>query len=120
MKKLFFLLLLMTNVPAKGIEFNLSCKVTGQVLINTENGISEQASRYTDGLEVGDIFTVNFSYGSASYSYSLLIEIGLRPIASSSVLGSDDSSKHSDGLMFTHVYEGFGGSTSHANGCHKI
>ena len=102
----------MTNVPAEEIKFNLSCKVTGQVLINTENGISEQASRFKDGLEVGDIFTVDFRYASASYSYLLYIKINVDLIASSSVLSSEDSSKHSDGLMYTSVYEGFGGRTS--------
>ena len=79
MKKLLALLLLsplaVAQVPNNTTDFSLSCKVTGQVLIKTEDGVSTTYSNYTDGLEVGDTFPINFSYyTSGDFYYSLSIK----------------------------------------------
>jgi len=55
-------------------NFTLSCKVTGQVLIETKDGVSTAYSNYEDGLKVGDTFPINFSYSSSGGgNYSFLI-----------------------------------------------
>ena len=77
MKKLLALLLLsplaVAQVPNNTTDFSLSCKVTGQVLIKTEDGVSTTYSNYTDGLEVGDTFPINFTYSSRPDYYRLSI-----------------------------------------------
>ena len=66
MKKLLALLLLSPLAYAedetKEISFTLSCKVTGQVLIQTKDGVSTTYSSYKDDLEVGDTFPIKFNY----------------------------------------------------------
>ena len=78
MKKLLALLLLsplaFAQQPNSNMNnFTLSCKVTGQVLIKTEDGVSTTYSNYTDGLEVGDTFPINFTYSSRPDYYRLSI-----------------------------------------------
>tara|TARA_R110002153_G_scaffold113965_1_gene256518 strand:+ start:38 stop:601 length:564 start_codon:yes stop_codon:yes gene_type:complete len=79
MKKLLALLLLsplaFAQQPNSNMNnFTLSCKVTGQVLIKTEDGVSTTAGHYKDGLEVGDTFSIYFSYSSSGGDdYSFLI-----------------------------------------------
>jgi len=81
MKKLLALLLLsplaFAQQPNSNMNnFTLSCKVTGQVLIKTEDGVSTTYSNYEDGLEVGDTFPINFSYSSnGGDDYSFLVNL---------------------------------------------
>jgi len=79
MKKLILLLFLsplsFAQDGANKINFSLSCKVTGQVLIKTEDGISTKFSAFSDGLQDGDTFKIEFKLGlfnSGNYYLSIL------------------------------------------------
>ena len=66
MKKLLFILLLSPLSFAveykKQIDFNLECKVTGQVLIKSVDGVASTFSGYKDGYKIGDSFLINFMF----------------------------------------------------------
>ena len=62
MKKLIALLLLSPLAFAEDIEFNLNCKITGQIIMTTENGIAAKYDAVDGQLTIGDTFPVNFKY----------------------------------------------------------
>jgi len=62
MKKLIALLLLSPLAFAEDIEFNLNCKITGQSIMTTENGIATEYNRVEGLIGIGDTFPVNFKY----------------------------------------------------------
>ena len=72
MKKLITLLLLSPLAFAEDIEFNLNCKITGQSIMSTENGISTEYNGVDGLIGIGDTFPVNFKYtDSPSYGGSV-------------------------------------------------
>lgn len=75
MKKMFIALLLVPMVNAEeliDIKFNMSCKVTGQVLIKTVDGIATKYSGFTDDLKDGDVFDIVFALAEAYDGYYYL------------------------------------------------
>lgn len=56
-------------------EFNLSCKVTGQVLIETKDGKSNTYAGYDTGLDNGDVFNINFEFEFTKDSYDLYLGV---------------------------------------------
>ena len=62
MKKLIALLLLSPLAFAEDIEFNLNCKITGQTIMETENGIAAKYSGVNGQLRIGETFPVSFKY----------------------------------------------------------
>tara|TARA_B100000767_G_C19686941_1_gene502206 strand:+ start:50 stop:628 length:579 start_codon:yes stop_codon:yes gene_type:complete len=64
MNKVLVLLLISPLVFAemKTTQFNLNCKVTGQVLIESVEGVAKKYTHFTDSLLVGDIFSIKFEF----------------------------------------------------------
>ena len=64
MNKILVLLLISPLVFAetKTTQFNLDCKVTGQVLIETIEGVAKKYTHFTDSLLVGDTFSIKFRF----------------------------------------------------------
>jgi len=94
MKRLFLLLFLSPLSFAqeyKDLKFSLSCKVTGQVLIKTEDGVSTKFSSYIDGIKDGDTFNIEFEltyFTLINTFYDLLISIDSKDLFFSQILGS--------------------------------
>jgi len=78
MKKLFLLLFLsplsFAQEPFKDLEFDLSCTVTAQALIQTKDGKGETYSAYDGGLKNGDTFEIKFLM---NFSDDLGYELGI-------------------------------------------
>lgn len=79
MKKLITLLILsplaFSQEPKfKTIDFALTCKVTDQVLIATEDGKAKRYSNYENDLKTGDTFKITFKLGAAVKFYRLDIK----------------------------------------------
>ena len=62
MKKLIVLLLLSPLAFAEDIEFNLNCKVTDQVIIETKDGVVQRYTGYKGKVKIGENFPIKFSY----------------------------------------------------------
>jgi hypothetical protein len=62
MKKLIALLLLSPLAFAEEIEFNLNCKVTDQVIIETKDGVVQRYTGYKGKVKIGENFPIKFSY----------------------------------------------------------
>jgi hypothetical protein len=62
MKKLIALLLLSPLAFAEDIEFNLNCKVTDQVVIESEDGVVQRYTGYEGRVQTGENFPIKFSY----------------------------------------------------------
>ena len=77
MKKLLFILLLSplsySETEDINLSFGLICKVTGQVLIQSKDGVSYTYSGYEDGLKNGDTFKVNITFKTFLDTYTLYI-----------------------------------------------
>ena len=67
MKKLIALLLLSPLAFAEYFEFNLNCKITGQTIMTTENGIAAKYNRVETLTGIGETFPVNFKYADSIY-----------------------------------------------------
>ena len=102
MKKLLALLLLpslvFSQVEKNIVSFTLSCKVTGQVLIKTKDGVSTSYSSYRNGLENGDTFPIEFIYESNDNYYAL--KINANDIKVNTILQSSDSEGTMNGIEF--------------------
>ena len=78
MRKLFFLLLLPSFIfsAEESLSFNLSCKVTGQTIIESIDGVAKKYGSFTDGLKDGETLLVEIDYSSYTSinTYSLVIK----------------------------------------------
>lgn len=79
MKKLIAIILISPLAFSQGIEykpidFALSCKVTDQVLIATEDGIAKRYSNYEGSLKAGDAFEITFKFRAVNKFYRLDIK----------------------------------------------
>ena len=104
MKKLLALLLLpslvFSQVEKNTVSFTLSCKVTGQVLIKTKDGVSTTYSSYSNGLKNGDTFPIKFIYESNDNYYAL--KINANDINVNTILQSSDSKGTMAGIEFNY------------------
>lgn len=71
MKKMFIAMLLVPVINAKSfnIDFDMQCKVTGQVLIKSVDGVATKYSSFSNGLQDGDIFNIEFTLNTVDEAY---------------------------------------------------
>ena len=67
MKKLLTLLLLFPLAYSDEINdiydnFSVKCKITGQHILETEDGLAKSYSSYMDGMDIGDEFEIEFKF----------------------------------------------------------
>ena len=69
----FFLLIIFLNnfLISQEISFIQSCKITDQIIFETNEGKPKRYSGYTDDLEVGDYFDITFIFDFSISLYSI-------------------------------------------------
>lgn len=103
MKKLLFLLLLSPLSQADiEREFVLTCKITDQVLLGTEEGLPKRYTGYQDGTKVGDEIRIVFQFNQQAFVYPIYdLRIMSDKLQLFNILSSTYSREDYDGLEYT-------------------
>ena len=84
MKKLLALLLLSPLVSGEEkILVEMNCKATGQTIIQSVDGVAKTYLKFENGLDIGDIFTVNFEFNEypVTEAYNIILSNRILEIA---------------------------------------
>ena len=110
MKKLIALLILSPlafsqELKFKSFDFALSCKVTDQVLIETEDGKAKRYSSYEDDLKTGDIFKINFELNAVDDYYRVRIKADAILVSTIIISDATKATMLGNGVTFTDFTE---------------
>ena len=103
MKKLLFILLL-TPLTQADIDrkFALTCKITDQVLLATEEGKPKRYSGFTDGLKVNDSINIDFEFNQKASVYPVYdLSLANEDFSLLATLTSSYSAEDYEGVKYT-------------------